>query len=332
MPARSMINQQLLLKLESTPGTANVTAMNKVLGIWGTPSWQIEGEDFKGSGYKVNTSRITNQESGAVSIETLQDYNAMTWTLCGGFGKPTTTTPATAVTARLHTYTLSASAADPLATFTGMWGDSDRAIQMVYMVFQSLGLTVNRGGLSLESSAIARAPVTGVPMPTTGIVTIPSVPIAARSWDVYADDTWAALGTTKLLALYEGGLTFGDKYTPDFTVNSAVPSFNELLEAEDTEYSGSFRVGFDATADALITTFKNGALKFFRFESIGPIIELALPYKVTLDVCVRIMNPGEVGSAPNSPARTLPFDFGITVDPVTGNSAKAVVQNTVAAL
>lgn len=327
-----MTNQQLLLKREVVPGTPIITAMNQVLGIKATPGWSVEGEDFRASGFKVNTSRNINTETGSVAVETLQDYNAMTYTLTGGFGAPVSALKSGGTLAYEHTFTLNPTAPDTLVSFTGMWGDTTQALQLVYLVFNSLGITVNRGGLSLDSSAFSRAPITGIAMPTTGIVKVASVPISSRSWDVYIDDTWAALGTTKALALYEGQFSFGDKYVQDYVVNSAQPSFTDAIENDGSDYSGSFRVGFDASAVTLIDSFKNNALKFIRFESTGPIIETTTTYKLTLDLCVRILNPGEVGAAPNSPARTIPFDVGLTVDPVSSNAAAAKLVNTVQAI
>lgn len=332
MPPRSMVNQSLLLQKETTPGTPLVAAMKKVLGIKGTPGWEIESEDFKASGSKVNTARVINTEVASIDIEAVQDYNAIIWPMTGAFGAPVTTAVVGATGAYEHAFTLKAWESDPLVTFTGMWGDADRTVQLPYMYFNSFGLTVNRGGLSLTTGAMARRPELGVAMPTVGVTTVPSVPVASRSWDLFSDPTWAALGTTKLLAMYEGSLEFGDKYVPDYVVNSAQPSFSDVLEAEDTAYNGNLKIGFDATAAAYIADYQSGALRFLRFMSEGPVIEGTTKYRIEIDVCVRIDQPGKFESAPNSPARTLPFTFSLTVDPTTNNVAKARVINTVASL
>lgn len=331
--ARSVVNQTFHIQKETTPGTAATNAMNRVHGLRVRPGYTDEGEAFRAEGFKMPTAWIQNNEMGAPTVESIQDFNALTWVLCGAFGAPTTTTPSGATNARQHAYTLSPNGADTLASFTGIWGDSTQAVKMTHLVFQSLQIGVQRGGaLSLTTSALSREPETGASIPSSGTTEVPAQPIPARTWDIYADDTWANLGTTKLLAAYEGQITFGDKYTPDYVINSAVTSFDSLIEAENTAYDGTLRAGFDATAIALINTFKTGAMKFLRFEAEGPTIEDSTKYKITIDLAVRITQRGEISSAPNSPAVSLPFTFQIMPDTVSGKAAAATLINTVTAL
>lgn len=328
---RSMVNQKLYLGLEASPGVAQTANTKRVLGLRGRPVFTDEGEDFTAAGSKVPTARIQNNEMGGLTVEAIQDFNAFTWLLTGGFGKPASTLVATATKATDHVFTLNPFAADLLATFTAIWGDATQAVQMLQTVFQSLQIGIQRGGsLSLSSAAIGREPTFGATIPASGVTEIPAQPIGARLWDIYADDDYASIGTTKLLAAYEGSVNFGDKYTPDYVINSAVPSYDSLLEAESATRDGNLRVGFDATAVALSTTFKAGAVKFLRFAASGPEIEPGFNYEAEIDLAVRITGRGELSSAPNSPAVSLPFTFGLTV--AEGFSASARVRNAVTAL
>ena len=333
MPARSVVNQKLYIQKETTPGTAATDAMKRVHGLRMMPGYTDEGEAFTAQGYKMATAWTQNSEIGAPTVETIQDFNAATWTLCGGYGAPTTTTPGGATNARQHKYTLSIDAPDPMAAFTAIWGDGTQAVQMTNLVFQSLQIGIQRGGsLSLSTSALSREPTSGATIPSSGVTEVPAQPIGARLWNVYADDTWAALGTTKLLAAYEGNINFGDKYTPDWVINSAVLNFDSLIEAENADRGGDLRLGFDATAIALINTFKANAMKFLRFEATGPIIESTTAYKLTIDLAIRITQRGEISSAPNSPAVSLPFTFQIMPDETSGKASEATLINTVTAL
>ena len=213
MPARSIVNQNLWLQKETTPGVAATSAMKKVLGLKGRPGFTDEGEAVRATGAKVDTDWIQNNEMGAPIIEAVQDFNAFTWLLCGGFGAPGAPTQpdvATAPTAYPWDYALNAFSADPKATFTAIWGDATQAVQMLQLFFQSLQLGVQRGGsLSLSSTAMSREPTFGAAIPGAGVVDVPSKAVGQRMWDIYADDSWADLGTTKLLAAYEGNINFG---------------------------------------------------------------------------------------------------------------------------
>ena len=331
MPARSMVNQKLYLGLEATPGVAQVATTKRVLGLRMRPAFTDEGEGFRAEGFKVDTAWIQNNEMGAPVVEAVQDFNAFTWLFAGGFGKPISTLVPTATIATDHVFTLNPSDADPKATFTAIWGDAVQAVQMVQTFFQSLQLGIQRGGsLSLSATAMSREPSFGATLPSTGVTEVPAQPIGARLWSIFADDTYAGIGTTKLLAAYEGNINFGDKYIPDYVINSDVPSFDSIVEAEQTTRDGNLRVGFDATAVALANTFKAGAIKFIRLAASGPEIETGFNYEAEIDLAVRITGRGELSSAPNSPAVSLPFTFALTTDGTFAAAAR--VRNAVAAL
>lgn len=338
MAGRSIATQQLWLQKEVTPGTPIVTAMKRVLGLKVFPGYGIEGESYKASGYKVPTAYIPNSEVGEHTVETIQDYNALTWVLTGGFGAPTSTAVATAVgDATSHAFALNPAAPDTKATFTAVWGDSVQSLQAAHFFFNSLAMNIQRGQLSVDTSAMSYAPTTGATLPSSGTSTVGASPIAARTWDVYCDDEWGDLGTTKLLACYEGGIDLGDKYAPDWVINSALASFDSIIENDDLEPNVNLVLGFDAASVALLGAWTAGTLKFIRFQSTGPKIdETSAPADIdaslTIDMCVRITEPGEFSAAPNSPAVSLPLTGQIEVDPVSGNAITATLVNLVTGL
>lgn len=331
MAGRSIVNQGALIQKEVTPGTPLVNAMKRVAGLRVMPGYTDDGEAFTASGSKVPTSYIYNTELGDHDVESLQDFNAMTWTLTGGFGAPTTTTPGGATLARQHAFALNPSGADPLQTFTVMWGDSTQALQLKHFVFTNLSLGIERNQISLDSHAMSHEPITGIAFPTTGITEVASVPAAGRQWDAYLDDTWAGLGTTKLLAAYNGSVDFGDKYSPDWVINSANTSFDSLLESEDYAPSVDLTLGFDATTVGLLNNLTVGTVRFLRLKLTGPIIESTTPYSLTVDLAIRITQRGKIETAPSG-AITLPLTAQVTRDTTTGNSATATLINTVTGL
>jgi len=295
------------------------------------PGFTDDGESFTASGSKVPTAYTYNTNLGEHEVESVQDYNAMTYTLCGGFGAPVTTTPTGAVLHRLHTYTLNPAGADPLASFTVMWGDSTQALQLKHFIFTSLTLGVERSSLTLDSAAMSHEPITGIAFPTVGITEVPTVLAAGKSWDCYLDTTWAALGTTKLLAAYNGSVDFPDKYSPDWVINSANPSFDALLESEGFEPEVELTLGFDAASVPLISGFTAGAVRFLRLKTTGPIIEGAIPYSLEVDLTIRIISRGTITTS-DAGSVQVPFTAQITRDATTSNSAQARLVNTVITL
>jgi hypothetical protein len=178
---------------------------------------------------------------------------------------------------------------------------------------------------------MSHEPITGITYPTTGITEVASAPAAGRQWDAYLDTTWAGLGTTKLLALYNAAIDFPDKYSPDYVVNSANTSFDSLLESEDFEPNVELTLGFDATSVALLNNLTVGSVRFLQLVSTGPIIEGSTPYSLELDLAIRITSRGTVTTSPAG-AVQVPITAQITRDPTTGNSAGARLTNIVQGL
>ena len=331
---RSMVGQQFWLQPEATPATAAVNAMKRYLGLKVMPGWSNETQQFKASGYKVNTSNQVLSEQGTHTVETLQDFNSMLPILASvlTYDGATQPDPTNAPLAYEHTFHLEAAASDDLQTYTAIWGDATQAIQMLYFLFNSLTFNVQRGSLTLDTSALSYEPTTGATLPSSGTSTIESVPIPARAYDVFIDDAWADLGTTQAAALYEWGFTIGDKRTVDSPINSAITSFESTVENEDIEFSGTIRPGFDADAVSLITDYKAGTEKFIRVAAAGPTIGTGVTYELEVNQSVEIQSVGEIGTAPNSPVVTLPMNYLLMPDAVSENTLTVRLVNTVATL
>lgn len=330
--ARSMVNQGLYLQRETTSGTAITTAMKRYLGIKGTIGWDVEKEYFRGSGYKADTGENTLAEMGKTDLEVIQDYNTMLPLLSGVFGAPVTTTVGVGTPAAYeHVFTIDPKAADTLVTFTAMWGDPVLALQALAWAFHGLTLGVQRKELSLSSNAILRAPETGIALPTTGVTEVPMVPVRASTYNAYMDTTWAALGTTKLLALYAIEYEYPDKYVPDWVVNSALPSYSELMEADDLEYGLTATLGFDPTGVGLINDSLGGGMKFIRTACTGPSINGTDNYGLEVDAAV-VLNPGDVTSGPDAPSVVVEFEGRMQVDGTSGQLSQVRLVNGLASI
>ena len=431
MPARSIAGQELLLQGETTPGTAATTAMRRYLSLRARPGWDGASEPYSGGTGKIPTTVLLNDETGMWTMEGVQDYNSLGAVCASRIAIPVTT-PTADPNGFQHVFDMNPDAVDTVRTYTAQWGDATQAVQGVYGVFNSLGLSIVRGTLGLDTTFISKAPTTGIskaggsetqtltiggtatggtftlsfngfttqpplaynvtasavdsalealpsvgtgnvtcgggPFPGTPITvqftgalanrnqpmiitassltgTAPTltatqtvagnpsdfkaVPISPKGYNVYADDTWATLGTTQMLAMYEGNINFGDKFVPDAPINSAIVSYESLLEAMEQDYGSDFRMGFDATALTVMNSFSTGSLKFFRWEVIGPLIGSGVNYKFTLDCSMFILSRGEFSEAPNSPAVTVPFTATVGKDAVSGKAVRVTLINDV---
>lgn len=195
--------------------------------------------------------------------------------------------------------------------FVGRWAQKNLALMTAVDTFSV-------GDLSIVETTTGAKPTV-----------IADAPIPAIAWDIFADDTYAGIGSTKLLACYQGKLDFGSKFDPDAPINSAITSYESLLEKKDQGYGFDMVLGVDAVATGLIASFKAGTRKFIRMVVEGPTIEGAIKYKAQLDFPILILGRGEVGEAPNSPAVSIPLKATVAVDYTTLDSFKLTLINTV---
>lgn len=335
MAGRSIVNQGLYLQLETTPGVAATTAMKRYLGIRGNIGWDTQKESFTASGYKFPTAEVVNTEAGTIDLTVIQEYNSFMPLLAGVFGKPTTTEVVPGEVYQ-HVFSIDATAADELASYTMIWGDAVQALQAVYSAFHGLTIGIQKTQLSLSATGILNAP-TSATIPATGVTTVPMTPLRAATYCGYIDDSWADLGTTKALNLYSADIQFGDKYTPDWIIDCAVPGHSGLMEAVGVNHTLSMQMGFDAAGAAEVTNAKNGKLRFVRMEATGPEIldNLGVTtgenYKMTIDLSA-VLNPRATGEASVSPATVVNFDGTLMVDPDTENVAQVTLINNQATL
>lgn len=328
--ARSIVNQNLYLQREATPGTAATNSMRRYLGMKATNvGWEIQRERFKAAGFKIDTGHNTTTEMGAMDVEVMQDYNAFMPLLAGVFGAPATTELEDGV-AYQHVFQLNPTAADLLTTFTAIYGDPVQALMATYLAFHGMTLGVEPQQLSLSATALLRAPTTGASVPDEAAVEdVPMIPVRASTYCAYLDDSWASLGTTQLLALYSAQLRASDKLVPDWVINCHLDSFSEVLESDTLDWGLDLTLGFDSTAVAQIEDAKNGELKFVRIESIGPEIdgtEEGTKHQLMVDTSV-VLTPGRVARYSATPAVVQAFTGHLEVDPTSGNVAQVTLIN-----
>lgn len=327
MPARPMSGQIGQIQKETTAGTAVTTAMKRIAGLRVIPGFGGEAEPFKGLTGKVATGVTLNDTWGEGTVEGVQDFNAIGYVAASRLSQPTITTPGGGTLSRQAVFTLNPNAADTYQTYTVQFGDTTQALQATYGVFNSLGIQIERGNLDFTSSFLSRTPTTLGTIATAGTSVIPSAPIPGRNYGVWADTSWATLGTTRELACYRMNIQLGDKFGRDAPINETISSFESLLEQQDQDYGFDAVFGFDAAASSKIASFNAGTMMFFRVKALGPIIETTINYSIQVDFAAIITSVG-TPEAGDSGAVTLPMNLELASDGT--NSCVLTLVNTLA--
>jgi hypothetical protein len=329
-----MARQRFLLQREATPGVAATSAMREYIGLSASPGYNDDGESFKVAGFRGTAARIKTNEYGEWDVSAMQDFNGLLPVAASVLGEPTTTQPdvATAATAYEHVMTLTGSGDLDPVSYTAISGNDDFAFQGNYLVFNTFDMGVQRANLSFGTSAMSKTLDHTATIPATGITQVAAAPVPSRNYNVYIDDTWADLGTTKYLSCYDASVAVGATWEMDSPINSEIISFESLMENLDTDYSGEMSVGLKPSAVALFDSFQDDTKKFVRIAADGPIIGGAVRYRVQLDFSIIVTSRGRVGDAPNSSTKILPFSYDLSPDDVSGNLIELTLTNTVASL
>jgi hypothetical protein len=325
MPARPMSGQIGQIQKETTPGTALTTAMKRVAGLRVIPGYGGEATPYKGLTGKVATGVTLNDTWGEGDVTGVQDFNAIGYVAASRISTPVITTPGGGTLSRQAVFTLNPNAADTFQTYTVQFGDTVQALQATFGVFNSLGIQIERGNLDFSSSWLSRTPTTLGTIVTAGTSVIPSVPIPGKNYGVWADDTWATLGTTREVACYRMNINLGDKFGRDAPINETISSFESLLEQQEQDYGFDAVFGFDAAASSKIATFNAGATKYFRVKALGPLIETTINYSIQVDFAAVITSIG-TPTAGDSGAVTLPVNLELASDGT--NSCVLTLINT----
>lgn len=328
----AMSNQVFLIQPEVTPGTPVTNAMKRVLAMKATPGWDPQGgESFTPSGHKVPVVYVPGPRTAKWGIDMIGCYNALGVPAKCVLGTPVTTTPAGGTTSKQHVFTPAAAAADAKNAYTGQWGEASKgAVQGSFLVFQELSPTIDEyGKFGVTTSAISKDLDETVSLATTGVTDMPVVVIDPLKLDVFVDDTWANLGTTKAQAAYKFGATNPTKYALDQPINSQTNGFADIAENSDIGYAVSFMLGFDAAGRTMVGKWKAGQVIFLRMQSIGPLIEATIYHKMMWDYAVLLTKVGDFGPVSGGVA-AMPFEGIMIKDPTSGFFQQLTLINKLA--
>ncbi len=157
-------------------------------------------------------------------------------------------------------------------------GDSDDAERFVYCVLTAIGLDMSRANANITGSLLARAVEkagdgtwTGMTESPTGLALMAVIP---SKWDVYLDDVYGSVGTTKLTTCYKATFDYGGAFIPYYPMDSTLTSFAGLADGEDVAATMALTLVKDATLEsALWAAARAGSIRYIGVKAQGDIID-----------------------------------------------------------
>jgi hypothetical protein len=324
MSERTAITQVVQIGVESTPGTA-VAADRLLPSVRLSAGVEASHTEVMPSGYKLPTSQVLGKEWTAADISAPSiGYDELPYLLLSllSYAAPV---QQSSTTAYKWTQALATAAEDTIKTLTVEQGSSVRAHKFAYGVVTDITLRGDRDKVELSGTMIGQRLSDGITL-TSSPTVIAQVPILAKDVSIYADDTAAGLGGTKLTRVLSWELSLKNKFSPLWVVDAANTSW---VAAVENAVQGDLKLKLeaDSTGNAFIgTTMRGNATKFFRIQATSSTLAgTAIPYSLALDVAGQVKGPpGKFEDADGVYAYEP--TFGVVHDPTWG---KGVTCDTI---
>lgn len=326
MPERATVFQTTQIGLETTPGTS-VAANRRLQAVSIEPSIKADVASIRTTGVKFPTGAALGREWVEASISGMAAYNDLTYLLASVLMKATPAQQGSTA-AYLWTFTPAQAAADTVATYTVEAGSSVRAGKFTYGLVTEFTLKADRNTVEVSGSLVGRAYQDGITM-TASPTQVALQPVLPTQISVYADDTSAGLGNTKLTRLLSAELSISNRFGTLWTLDAAESAWVAHVELQPTA-TLKLLLESDAQGMGLLTTMRAGSKKYVRLEAVGPVIEGAYNYRLRCDLAGTVSEVGEFSDQDGVYA--IEWTLQATYDSAWGKALEIALTNTLTAL
>lgn len=164
----------------------------------------------------------------------------------------------------------------------------------IVIVFQGTLAGVNQAQVTVDSSSLTGG---GTYVPSTltaggaDVSSVPQSPVSRMHVDIFVDDTFGAIGTTKVTQAYAGDFRIGDKVQPFWALNTDYESFQSTVRIA-ADVTCSFSTPHNAQSRALYNAVKTNPWKFVRLLATGNEIDTGVNNElIRADVACKFGNP-----------------------------------------
>lgn len=331
MAERTSITQIVQIGVEATPGTA-VAATKRLQSVGFELSPDGDINTFRAAGSKFPAIASVGKEFAGGDLSGQPTYTELVYPLSALLGEATITTPGGGTLSRDWDWDIKSSAEQEGKSLTIERGSAVRAERVAGAVVPEFGIEYSRDELSLTGALLAKAFEDGITL--TDLSASPTalldlIPILPKEVDVYLDTTFGGLGSTKLLRALNASWSIGDRFGALWPLNSTLPSYATTFETEPSS-EVTLTLEADAAGMALLPVMRAGTTRFLRIEATGPIIEAAIPYKLTVDLACKVTEVPEYSDEDGIWA--VGWNMGLFADPDWGKAGHIKLTTDLTAL
>lgn len=286
MPELSTVVRNVQIGKETTPGTG-VAASKQLQYIGFSLAPALEMNQFRPMGSKVNSAITPGKDSSEITIEGAGSYSEVVYVLDSLLK---TVTPSTVDTSgKSWLYEPLARTEETKSRYTIEEGSTTRAGKATYGTVTGATFTFNRtDGLTITGEGFAQQYQANITLTATPTV-IEEAIVLPTHLNVYSNDTFAAIGTTKLTRDFEAVCEIGNVVGQVWPINSANASFVSDVDLVPTA-AISLTCSADAQGEAFLTAARAGATKYVRLEAMSTVLAGAATafYKLWIDMACKV--------------------------------------------
>lgn len=164
----------------------------------------------------------------------------------------------------------------------------------IVIIFQGTLAAANQPEVTIGSGSLVGG---GTYVPSTliaggaDISSIAQSPVSRMHVDIFVDDTFAAIGDTKVAQAYAGDFRIGDKVQPFWALNTDYDSFQSTVRIA-ADVTCSFSTPHNAQSRALYNAVRTNPWKWVRLLATGNEIDAGVNNEtIRVDVAAKFGNP-----------------------------------------
>ena len=333
---RTTVNQKIQIGPEAAGAHGTPVAAGKLLECFDVVMG-IEADVvfYTPTGFKYATEEEENTEWMSATWGGAMDYNGILYPLASAMGSVSPVAHLASSTAKDWIFTPPVTGSLEPETYTVQQGDSVRAHQTAYVLFNEVGYTLTRKATSFSGKTMSQAISDGATL-TNSPTAVALAPVPGKHVNVYLDSTSAGIGTTQLMKPLQVQYSFSNIYGPFFPINRTNASFTAHVDLKPTA-TVKLKIEADATGMALLTNLQAGSTQYLRIDALGTTAIASdgpgnIYNEIKHDMAVKVGKP--TAFSDDSGIFAIEWELTLVNDPAwnSGQSQKVTVTNLITAL
>lgn len=328
MGDNATIAQGVQIGAETTEGTG--VAAGKVLRYLGFDlDPNIDFNRFRAMGSKYAGAIVPGKDFTTFGLSGEGSYSELVYALCSNLVNVSPSTSDTS--AKTWVFQPAVRSEDTVKTYTIENGGAVRAGKIAGAIVSDLELTFNRtDGVAVGGGGFGTAFQDNITLTSSpsGLLDVPILPVHIS---VYADDTFGAIGTTKLTRDFEVVWRSNGRFGQVWPLNASLSSYAAHVELEPTAQM-ELTAEYDAQGAQFFTQARAGATKYIRVQAVSTVLAGASTvfHSLTIDFAGKISAMGGFDDADG--VRVVKWTLDAIDDAAAGYAHKVTLVNTIASL